>query len=75
MIRGFNIVTAEYFAKLADRLTPAAVIPMCTPEEAIEELEFCTKQLGAKVGMFGGGFAAPRAGGQGPRPRRSAASP
>ena len=57
VIRGFNIVTAEYFAKLSDRLTPAAVIPMWTPEEAIEELEFCTKQLGTKVGMFGGGFA------------------
>jgi len=26
VIRGFNIVTAEYFAKLSDRLTPAAVI-------------------------------------------------
>ena len=51
--RGFNIVTAEYFAKLDDRLTPAAIIPMFTPEEAIEELEFVTKQLGSKVGMFG----------------------
>ena len=37
-------------AGVEDRLTPAAVIPMWTPEEAIEELEFCTKQLGAKVG-------------------------
>ncbi len=55
--RGFNIVTSEYFAKLSDRLTPAAIIPMFTPEEAIEELEFATKQLGAKVGMFGGAFA------------------
>jgi predicted TIM-barrel fold metal-dependent hydrolase len=55
--RGFNIVTAEYFAKLSDRLTPAAIIPMFTPEEAIEELEFATRQLGAKVGMFGGAFA------------------
>ena len=51
--RGFNLVTAEYFDKLGDRLTPAAVIPMFTPEEAIEELEFCVKQLGAKVAMFG----------------------
>ena len=50
---GFNLVTAEYFGKLSDRLTPAAVIPMFTPEEAIEELEFCVKQLGAKVAMFG----------------------
>src|SRR5881296_2765422 len=54
--RGFNIVTAEYFDKLGDRLTPAAVIPMFTPEEAIEELEFCVKQLGAKVAMVGGAF-------------------
>lgn len=55
--RGFNIVTAEYFARLDDRLTPAAVIPMFTPEEAIEELEYCVTQLGTKVGMFGGAFA------------------
>ena len=57
VVRGFNIVTAEYFDKLGDKLSPAAVIPMFTPEEALEELEFCTKQLGTKVGMFGGGFA------------------
>lgn len=56
VIRGFNLVTAEYFAKLSDRLTPAAVIPMHTPEEAIAELDFVTKQLGAKVAMFGGSF-------------------
>ena len=59
VVRGFNIVTAEYFAKLSDRLTPAAVIPMHTPDEAIVELEFATKQLGAKVGMFGGSFPRP----------------
>ncbi len=56
VIRGFNLVTAEYFAKLGDRLIPAAVIPMHTPEEAIAELDFVTRQLGAKVAMFGGGF-------------------
>jgi hypothetical protein len=47
VIRGFNIVTADYFRNLSDRLTP---------EEAIEELEFVTKQLGSKVGMFGSGI-------------------
>src|ERR1700757_4999370 len=57
VIRGFNIVTADYFAKLGDRLTPAAVIPMHTPEEAIAELEFATRELGAKVGMFASGIA------------------
>src|ERR1700756_4236061 len=59
VIRGFNIVTAEFFKGLEDRLTPAAVIPMHTPEEAIAELEFCTKQLGSKVGMFGSSIARP----------------
>ena len=57
VIRGFNIVTADYFSKLSDRLTPAAVIPMHTPEEAIAELEYVTKQLGSKVGMFGSDLA------------------
>jgi predicted TIM-barrel fold metal-dependent hydrolase len=57
VIRGFNIVTADYFAKLSDRLTPAAVIPMHTPDEAIAELEYVTKQLGAKVCMFGSNIA------------------
>ncbi|HLE66868.1 MAG TPA: amidohydrolase, partial [Burkholderiales bacterium] len=42
---------------LEDRMTPAAIIPMHTPEEAIAELEFVVKQLGSKVGMFGSGMA------------------
>jgi predicted TIM-barrel fold metal-dependent hydrolase len=51
--RAFNIVTADYFQGFADRLTPAAVIPMHTPDEAIAELEHSTRQLGFKVAMFG----------------------
>ncbi|MBM3341424.1 MAG: amidohydrolase [Betaproteobacteria bacterium] len=57
VIRAYNIVTAEYFRGLEDRLTPAAIIPMHTPEEACEELEFVTRQLGSKVGMFGSNIA------------------
>lgn len=53
VIRAYNIVSADYFSKLSDRTTPAAIIPMHTPDEAIAELEFATKQLGSKVGMFG----------------------
>jgi len=53
VIRAYNIVSADYFSGLGDRLTPAAIIPMHTPDEAIAELEFATKQLGSKVGMFG----------------------
>jgi predicted TIM-barrel fold metal-dependent hydrolase len=56
VIHAYNIVSAEYFAKLSDRMTPAAIIPMHTPDEAIAELEFTTKQLGSKVGMFGSAF-------------------
>jgi len=57
VVRGYNIVSADFFAKLSDRLTPTAVIPMHTPEEAIAELEFCTTQLGTKVAMFGSNIA------------------
>src|SRR5262249_49705728 len=57
VVRAHNIVTADYFRNLSDRMTPAAIIPMHSPEEAIEELEFVTKQLGSKVGMFGSGMS------------------
>jgi predicted TIM-barrel fold metal-dependent hydrolase len=57
VIRAHNVVTADYFRSFADRMTPAAIIPMHTPEEAIEELEFVTRELGAKVGMFGSGMS------------------
>jgi len=47
--RAVNTYHAEAFAAFADRLTPAAVIPMHTPEEAIEELEYVVKGLGLRV--------------------------
>jgi predicted TIM-barrel fold metal-dependent hydrolase len=59
VIRAYNIVSAEYFRPYSDRMTPAAIIPMHSPEEAIEELEFVTSQLGSKVGMFGSGMSRP----------------
>src|SRR5437870_4565844 len=52
--RAYNVFTAEQFKGLSDRVIPAAIIPMYTPEEAIEELEFASKQLGYKVMMVGG---------------------
>ncbi|MBI2203345.1 MAG: amidohydrolase family protein [Candidatus Rokubacteria bacterium] len=57
--RAFNILSAEYFHDYGDRLTPAAAIPVHTPDEAIEELEFVTTQLGMKVAMFGSVVARP----------------
>jgi predicted TIM-barrel fold metal-dependent hydrolase len=59
VIRGFNMVTFDFFKGLEDRLTPVAVIPVHTPDEAIAELEFVVKQLGAKVCMFGSGIRRP----------------
>ena len=38
--RAYNVFTADQFRELDDRMIPAAIIPMYTPEEAIEELEF-----------------------------------
>ena len=52
--RSYNVFTAEQFRGLHDHIIPAAIIPMYTPEEAIEELEFAVKQLGYKVVMVGG---------------------
>src|SRR5881409_3819908 len=52
--RAYNVFTAEQFKPYADRIIPAAIIPMYTPEEAIEELEFAATQLGFKVIMVGG---------------------
>ena len=57
VIRAYNVVSADYFSGLGDRLTPAAIIPMYSPDEAIAELEFVTKQLGSKVCMFGSNMA------------------
>jgi len=52
--RAYNVFTADQFRGLEDRVIPAAIIPMYTPEEAIEELEFASRQLGYKVVMMGG---------------------
>ncbi|MCZ6872801.1 MAG: amidohydrolase family protein [bacterium] len=51
--RAFNIYCAETFGDFANRMTPAAVIPMFTPEEAIEELTYVKHQLGLKVILTG----------------------
>lgn len=50
--RAFNIYQAELFAPFADRMTPAAVIPMHHPDEAIAELEHAVGELGMKVVML-----------------------
>ena len=41
--RAYNVFAADQFRGLGDRIIPAAIIPMYTPEEAIEELEFASR--------------------------------
>jgi predicted TIM-barrel fold metal-dependent hydrolase len=50
--RAFNCYNSEAFRAHADRIIPAAVIPMHTPEEAIDELEYAVRTLGMKVAML-----------------------
>lgn len=49
--RAYNRYAAELFGEFADRLTPAAVIPMHTPQEAVEELEYA-HGLGLRVAQL-----------------------
>jgi predicted TIM-barrel fold metal-dependent hydrolase len=47
--RALNMLYAEMYAEVGDRLRPVAVIPTYTPQEAIEELEFAVLKLGHKA--------------------------
>jgi len=52
--RAHNTHQAEWFRPYADRFAPVAVIPMHTPREAIEELEFAVRELGMKAILMAG---------------------
>jgi predicted TIM-barrel fold metal-dependent hydrolase len=49
--RALNTMFADIFADQKDRMTPVAVIPSHTPQEAIAELEHAVKTLGFKAVM------------------------
>jgi predicted TIM-barrel fold metal-dependent hydrolase len=51
--RAYNVFTADQFREYSDRIIPAAIIPMYTPEEAVEELTYAARQLGYRVVMVG----------------------
>jgi predicted TIM-barrel fold metal-dependent hydrolase len=57
--RAFNMYHADLFREFSDRMTPVAVIPMHTPEEAISELDFAVNELGMKVVMLPGNVRRP----------------
>jgi len=50
--RGLNDYYADHWMAHPDRMTPAAIIPMSTPEEAIAELEWAVGRRGFKVVML-----------------------
>jgi predicted TIM-barrel fold metal-dependent hydrolase len=50
--RALNNYYADLFMDHPDRLTPVAVIPMNTPQEALEELDYAVVQRGFKVVMM-----------------------
>jgi predicted TIM-barrel fold metal-dependent hydrolase len=47
--RAYNNLHAEIFREYSDRITPVAVIPMYSPQEAIAELEHAIGKLGLKT--------------------------
>jgi predicted TIM-barrel fold metal-dependent hydrolase len=50
--RAVNVMNAEMFRPYAERITPAAVVPVHTPEEAIAEAQYAVRELGFKVIMI-----------------------
>jgi predicted TIM-barrel fold metal-dependent hydrolase len=68
--RAFNRYHAEVFRELGDRLAPAALIPMHTPEEAVAELDYAVGTLGTKVVLLAGHVLRPLPGENLPRGAR-----
>jgi len=52
--RALNVYHAELYREFADRMTPVAMIPTHTPDEAIAELEHAVGDLGTKAIMING---------------------
>ena len=53
-VRASNMMTADMFAPYAERFAPVAIIPTCTPEEALEELEYAVVRRNYRAIMVRG---------------------
>ena len=51
--RALNTMYADMFSEVRDRITPVAVIPTFTPQEALAELDHAVGALGHKAIMIG----------------------
>src|SRR5260221_11518315 len=49
LCRALNKLNADVFAEHRTRMTPVALIPMHTPEAALEEMRFAVNTLGMKA--------------------------
>ncbi|NQV57597.1 MAG: amidohydrolase family protein, partial [Rhodospirillales bacterium] len=49
LYRAMNMMYADMFKDVSDRLAPVALIPMTKPEEALAELDFAIGELGMKA--------------------------
>ena len=52
--RAANRYAADAYGAYAQRMTPTAVVPMHTPDEALEMLEFATGELGHRAVVIAG---------------------
>ncbi|MCH8883991.1 MAG: amidohydrolase family protein [SAR324 cluster bacterium] len=52
--RAFNTMQADLYREHAERMTPVAMIPAYTPDEAIAELEHAVRSNGLKAVAIGG---------------------
>ena len=50
--RAFNQTIADAFSPYLDRFAPVATIPMHSPSEAVEEIEYAVNELGLKAVML-----------------------
>ena len=57
--RAYNNMVADIFGPHSRRLTPAALVPCFTPEEAIDEIEHAKNNLGLKAFSFKGSLPRP----------------
>ena len=54
VVRAINAYAADIYRPYAYRMTPAAIVPMDTPEIAIREMEYAVNELGMKAIMLPG---------------------
>jgi predicted TIM-barrel fold metal-dependent hydrolase len=60
-VRGLNALLVHTFKPHSHRLTPAGVVPMHTPQEAVDELRHLRAELGLRAAMIPPGVARPLA--------------